>query len=522
MNCPTAVADSLDAANAVVEVVTRHRKLPILTTWLGEGAALEARRLFANHRIPTYDTPSKAVRAFMHLVRYKRNQELLMQTPPSVADDFAPDTDKAKDIIRKALDEDREVLTEPEAKDVLAAYGIPVVRTRAVRTPEEAGQAADEFGRPVALKVLSPDISHKSDVGGVRLNLINGEATREAAERMLATISHIAPDAQLDGFTVQEMADMPGAHELIVGVSEDALFGPVLLFGAGGTAVEVLKDTAIALPPLNMVLAHEMITRTRVYKLLQGYRQQPRADIEGIALTLVKLSQLVSDLSEVVELDINPLFASERGVLALDARLKVREPAALGSRRLAIRPYPKRLERPIHVDGKDFTLRPIRPEDEPRIQDMLAKSNPEDIRMRFFAPLRQLTHEAAARLSQIDYDREMALVATEPKLGDGEEVVGVSRISADPDNERAEYGVMVRSDLKGIGLGYRLMAEIINYARSRGIGQIFGEVLRENTSMLEMCEELGFNREIDPDDHRLIRVTYDLRQEREKAEAASQ
>jgi acetyltransferase len=271
-----------------------------------------------------------------------------------------------------------------------------------------------------------------------------------------------------------------------------------------------------------MVLAHEMITRTRVYKLLQGYRQQPRADIEGIALTLVKLSQLVSDLSEVVELDINPLFASERGVLALDARLKVREPAALGSRRLAIRPYPKRLERPIHVDGRDFTLRPIRPEDEPRIQDMLAKSNPEDIRMRFFAPLRQLTHEAAARLSQIDYDREMALVATEPKLGEGEEVLGVSRISADPDNERAEYGVMVRSDLKGIGLGYRLMAEIIAYARSRGIGQIFGEVLRENTSMLEMCEELGFDREIDPDDHRLIRVTYDLREEREAAEAASE
>jgi acetyltransferase len=522
MNCPTAVADSLDAANAVVDVVKRHRKLPILTTWLGEGAAVDARRLFASHRIPTYETPSKAVRAFMHLVRYKRNQELLMQTPPSIADDFAPDTAKAKKIIRLALAEDRDVLTEPEAKDVLAAYGVPVVRTRAVRTPEEAGEAAAEFARPVALKVLSPDISHKSDVGGVRLNLISGEATRDAAAQMLETISHVAPHAEIDGFTVQEMADMPGAHELIVGVSEDVLFGPVLLFGAGGTAVEVLKDTAIALPPLNMVLAREMMSRTRIWKLLQGYRNQPRADLDGIALTLVKLSQMVSDLSEVVELDINPLFASEKGVLALDARLRVREPAPTGSRRLAIRPYPKRLERRIEVDGRDFTLRPIRPEDEPRIQEMLAQSSPEDIRMRFFAPLRQLTHEAAARLSQIDYDREMALVATEGGPGEGERVLGVSRISADPDNERAEYGVMVRSDLKGIGLGYRLMEEIIAYARSRGIGQIFGEVLRENTSMLEMCEELGFDREMDPDDHRLIRVTYSLRQTEPAPEAASE
>ena len=510
LNCPTAVADSIDAAKAVVDVVTQHRNVPILTNWLGEGAALEARRLFSSHRIPTYETPSKAVRAFMHLVRYKRNQELLMQTPPSVADDFAPETSEAQAIIRGALDDGRDLLTEPEAKNVLAAYGIPVVRTRPVRTPEEAGAAAAEFGRPVALKVLSPDITHKSDVGGVRLNLLSAAATEAAARQMLETISHIAPDAEIDGFTVQEMADMPGAHELIVGVNDDVLFGPVLLFGAGGTAVEVLKDTAIALPPLNMVLAQEMMSRTRIWKLLQGYRSRPAADLHGIALTLVKLSQLVTDLSEVVELDINPLFASERGVLALDARIKVRQPMPVGTRRLAIRPYPKMLEKMIHVDGREFKLRPIRPEDEPRLHEMLSKCSLEDIRLRFFAPLRQLTHEAAARLSQIDYDREMALVATVPHEDGGDEVMGVSRISADPDNERAEYGVMVRSDLKGIGLGYRLMEEIIAYARSRGIKHIFGEVLRENTTMLMMCEELGFDRRVDPDDARLIQVSIDL------------
>ena len=510
LNCPTAVADSIDAARAVVDVVTEHRHVPILTNWLGEGAALEARRLFSSHHIPTYETPSKAVRAFMHLVRYKRNQELLMQTPPSVADDFEPDAAQAQAIIRGALDEGRDILTEPEAKNVLAAYGIPVVRTRPVRTPEEAGRAAAEFGRPVALKVLSPDITHKSDVGGVRLNLLSAEATEAAARQMLEMISHIAPDAEIDGFTVQEMADMPGAHELIVGVSDDALFGPVLLFGAGGTAVEVLKDTAIALPPINMVLAREMMSRTRVWQLLQGYRSRPAADLDAIALSLVKLSQLVTDLSEVVELDINPLFASERGVLALDARIKVRKPVAAGTRRLAIRPYPKTLEKMIQVDGRDFKLRPIRPEDEPRIHEMLSKCSLEDIRLRFSAPLRQLTHEAAARLSQIDYDREMALVATVPHESGGDEVLGVSRISADPDNEFAEYGVMVRSDLKGIGLGYRLMEEIIAYARSRGIQHIFGEVLRENTTMLTMCDELGFDRRVDPDDPRLIQVSIDL------------
>lgn len=515
LNCPTAIADSAEAARATVDTLeaarAKGRKVPVLTNWLGEGAAREARKLFADHRIPTYETPDKAVRAFMHLVRYKQNQELLMETPPSVADSFSPDPEAARAVIAKALADGRDVLTEPEAKEVLAAYGIPVVRTLTVATPEEAERAAAEIGKPVALKILSTDISHKSDMGGVRLNLVSPAATRMAAEQMLETLAQVAPNARLQGFTVQEMADMPGAHELIVGIADDALFGPVLLFGKGGTEVEVVKDKAIALPPLNMLLAREMMARTRVWKLLQGYRSRPQADLDAIALTLVKLSQLVSDLSEVLELDINPLFANETGVLALDARLRVQPALPVGTPRLAIRAYPQYLEQTVSLkDGRSFQLRPIRPEDEPLLQDMLAHCHPDDIRLRFFTPIRRMSHEMAARFSQIDYNREMAFVAVARGEDGVPAIHGTVHITADPDNVQAEYGVLVRSDMKGKGLGYALMTAIIGYARERGIGCIVGDVLRENTTMLSMAETLGFGRTASPDDDSLVRVAIDL------------
>ncbi|MCA8933649.1 MAG: bifunctional acetate--CoA ligase family protein/GNAT family N-acetyltransferase, partial [Rhodospirillaceae bacterium] len=514
LNCPAAVADSLEAAHALIENLKRKGRVPVLTSWVGAGAAVEARRMFATNHIPTYETPGKAARAVMHMVNYKRNQELLLQTPPSIPDDFKPDTARAERLILDALADDRVWLTEPEAKAVLDAYGIPVVATRSVATPQDAAEAAAEIGKPVALKILSTELTHKSDVGGVRLNLITPDAVREAAESMLDTVAHMAPGAKIDGFTVQEMAHMPGAHELIVGIADDRLFGPILLFGQGGTAVEVIKDKAISLPPLNMVLAYEMMKRTRVWKLLQGYRSRPKSDLDAIAMTLVKISQLVCDLSSVEELDINPLFASEKGVLALDARIKIRQPVVgTQARRLAIRPYPKRLEKHVSLrDGRSFFLRPIRPEDEPMIQDMLAHSTENDIRLRFFTPLKQLTHEVAARMSQIDYNREMALVAEGPTPADesspggAKALFGVVRISADPDNDKAEYAVMVRSDLKGMGLGYLLMGEIIEYAKERGLQEIFGEVLRENTTMLKMCEELGFKRTNDPDDPGIVHV----------------
>ena len=510
LNCPTAVADSLEAAQAVVSVLEGRRRAPVLTSWLGAGAAAEARRLFAGHRIPTYETPGQATRAFMHLVAYKRNQQLLMETPPSASEEYEPDTETAHQLMNQVLAEGREWLTEPEAKAVLAAYGIPVVETVRVGGPRMAAKAADRFGGPVALKILSPDITHKSDIGGVRLNLTGGEAVQAAAEEMLAAVSLAAPDAGIEGFSVQRMAHVGDAHELIVGVADDQVFGPVLLFGAGGTAVEVLRDKAIGLPPLNMVLARDMIDRTRVSRLLAGYRSRPAADLDAIALTLTRLSQLTTDCRQLVELDINPLLADESGVIALDARIKVRQPPE--TRRLSIRPYPRALEKTVRLeDGRDFLLRPIRPEDEPLLQDMLDHSTTEDIRLRFFTPLKRLTHEVAARLSQIDYDREMAIVAEAPDPEQGRDAIwGVVRIAADPDNEIAEYGIMVRSDIKGHGLGHLLMTEILAYARARGTGTVYGEVLRENTIMLKMADDLGFTRGRSEDEPGVVRVSLRL------------
>jgi acetyltransferase len=494
MNCPTAIADSSEAAAAVLEVKGKAVK-PMMTCWLGDTGAVASRRLFAQHRIPTYDTPEQAVSAFLHLVRYRRSQDQLMQTPPSLPD-FETDSEAARAPIRRALAEGREWLSAAEAKQVLGAYGIPVVETATAATPAEAQAAAQHLvpaGGRVALKILSPDITHKSDVGGVKLDL-EPATVAEAAEAMRRAIAAKVPGARLDGFMVEAMAARPGAHELIVGMAEDRLFGPVLMFGAGGTAVEVLADRALALPPLNLPLAEDCMARTRIHRLLRGYRDRPAADLGGIAQTLVKVSQLVVDLPEVSELDINPLLADADGVLAVDARIRVAAPRS-EQPRLAIRPYPRDLEDRVAIaDGRRFRIRPIRPEDETLLQEMARRQTPDDLRLRFFICIRELSHGMAARLTQIDYDREMALVAlAENPDGGADEMCGVVRINADPDNETAEYAVAVRSDLKGKGLGWLLMQRIIAYAKSRGIQEIYGEVLRENTSMLSMCKELGFS-----------------------------
>jgi len=494
MNCPTALVDSIEPARAVAEAIAAKPGRPALACWLGEAAAEPSRRLLSGNGIATYETPDEAVRAFMHLVDYERNQALLMETPPALADDSKPDIAAARAIIARVLGEQRSVLTEPEAKSLLAAYAIPVLDTRSVASPEEAAKAAAEIGCPVALKILSPDISHKSDVGGVNLDLATPLGVETAARRMLETVRSHRPDANLTGFTVQKMLDRSRAHELIVGIADDSLFGPVLLFGHGGTAVEVIADRAVGLPPLNLVLAREMIARTRVSKLLRGYRDRPAADIAAIAAVLVRLSRLAGELAEVVELDINPLLADERGVVALDARIVVKPSTGDPGRRLAIRPYPSELEREVTLPGgRRLLVRPIRPEDEPALMAMVALSRPEDVRLRFFRAMKSLDHDFAARLTQIDYDREMALVATGPETGGGPDAIfGAVRIIAEPDNVAAEFGIMVRSDQQGQGLGFALMQRIIDYARARGIQRVSGYVLAENAAMLRMTRELGF------------------------------
>ena len=509
LNCPTAVADSTEAAEAVVATLQQRRK-PVFAAWLGDQTAGAARKVLAANRVASYETPEEAVAAYMHLVTYRRNQQMLMETPSSAPDEFERDAAAAQQVIAEVLDDGREWLTEPEAKRLLSAYRIPVVETRVARTPEAAAAAAADIGFPVALKILSPDITHKSDIGGVLLELGNADVVRAAAEGMMARVERILPDARVSGFTVQAMVDRRGAHELILGIDTDRQFGPVILFGDGGTAVEVVKDRAIALPPLNLGLARRMMSATRVFRLLEGYRDRPAAAIDQVALALVKLSQIAADLADVVELDINPLIADADGIMALDARVRVARSAGAAAARLAIRPYPKELEETVRLpDGSDALLRPIRPEDEPALREGFRKLTPADVRMRFFAPMKELDHGLAARLSQIDYTREMAFVATDPEAA-GHDIWGVARVNADPDNLSAEFAVTVRSDHKRRGLGHALMTKLLAYCADQRIGEVWGLVLGENKAMLGLAEDLGFTAAADSDGGGVVRIRKEM------------
>lgn len=523
LNCPTAVASSVEAAESVVSVARRRQSYgpPIFTSWLGEKSAAEARQRFADNGLPTYPTPGDAVRAFLHTVRYRRMRTQLMEAPPSLPERFRPEAAVVRRIVDDALSAGRDWLNEQESSQVLAAYTIPTVPTEIAGSPEEARAAAERIGGSVALKILSPDIVHKTDAQGVSLNLATPEEVETAARTMLERVASARPDARIAGFTVQQMVRRASAHELIVGMIEDEQFGPVVLFGRGGTAVEVAADKALALPPLNLKLAHEQIASTGISRFLDGYGGRLPADREAIAATLVKISQLVCDFAEIIELEINPLLGDHSGVVALDARIRVRATAAPPHARLAIYPYPAELEELVTLaNGRTFLLRPVRAEDAPAFHRGFAKLNPADIRMRFFAPMGRLSPEITERLTQIDYDREMALVAVAPSEAEPEEVFGVVRIIADPDNRRAEYAIIVDSSIKGQGLGRILMDRIIAHARRRGIGEIWGDVLRENQRMLAVCDEFGFRREAHPEEREAVRVVLTL-QEKPGSESAS-
>ncbi len=514
INCPQAIAPSLDAARAVRDALKGNGK-PVLTNWLGETAAVEARRLFTAARVPTYNTAEEAVRAFMHVVRYNRNQTMLMQSPASHDDEpeTEPDRGTVRTIVDQALSEGRGWLSEYEAKRVLDAYGVPVARTYTAADAEAAYQVARGFkmGDLVAVKVLSNDITHKSDVGGVVLNLSTPDQVREAASAMLERLRRDYPDARIDGVTVQEMVRRPGAHELIVGLNEDPQFGPVIVFGRGGKEVEVLGDTAVALPPLNDVLAQNMIEQTQVYQLLKGYRDEAPADMGAIRDALTRVGQLATDFAEVKELDINPLIANGSGVVALDARIRVAAAAAGAQTRLAIRPYPRELEGELCLrDGTAVAVRPVRPEDKEGLKELVDRSAPEDIRFRFLHPMKRLPDQLAARLSQIDYAREMAFLAMWPEDDGHAHVAGVARLIANADQTEAEYAILLRQDLKGRGLGYTLMHRLIDYARTVGIATLYGDVLADNENMLTMCKELGFGVADLPGERGVKRVTLAL------------
>lgn len=487
LNCPTAVASGLEAAGAVIEAAL-NSKVPILTNWLGAPSAKAPRAAFEAAKVPTYDTPEKATRAFMHMVRYRRGQETLMEVPPSIPEGNQPDRVQAAEIIKTGLASGLPWLDAIAVQSLLECYRIPIVQTVHAGTPDEVAAATRRIGGPIALKILSPEITHKSDVGGVILSIVGEDAARTAAANMRARISTLLPNARLSGFIVQEMVQRPHAQELIVGMAVDRTFGPFVLFGQGGTAVEIIDDKSLGLPPLNLKLAQEMIARTRVYRKLTGYRDTPPAQLSAIALTLVKLSQLICDFPEIAELDINPLLADENGVIALDARVKLAPVGQDGRDRLAIRPYPEQLVDRVTIPGfGNVLLRPVRPEDAPLFVEFFSRLAPEDVRMRFLTPLHSLPQTTLARLTQIDYDREMAFVLFDTANA----IVGVARIAADPDNARAEFAISVRSDLKGHGVGRFLMQRLGDYARQRGIGELFGDILAENSGMLALCRELG-------------------------------
>jgi acetyltransferase len=491
IHAPSAIIQSDRIAESLVPSIDKSTK-PLFACWLGGDAVMKARQTFASAGIPTYDSPEDAVNAFLQMVNYRRNQRTLMETPPSVSADFVPDSSVARQIVDGAITAGRDLLTEPESKALLASYRIPTVDTRIARTPSESARQAMEIGFPIAIKILSPDITHKSDVGGVALNLETAEQVEATATAMLARIKQCRPDARLDGFTVQEMVHWTGSHELIAGASEDPIFGPVILFGHGGTAVEVIADRAVALPPLNLALARDLVSRTRVAKLLAGYRDRPAADLDAIYATLLRLSQLISDIPEIAELDINPLLANETGVLALDARIRVAPAESSASERLAIRPYPRELEELIEFDGGPITLRPIRPEDEPAHRAFFQELSHEDIHFRFFDLLREPVQTELARFTQIDYEREMAFVAVRSDGEQLEETLGVARAVTDPDNIVAEVAIVIRSDLKGKGLGSVLLKKLIDYCRERGTREVVGRVLPENERMLSLAKKHGF------------------------------
>jgi acetyltransferase len=509
MNVPTALASAEAAARSVTAVAQAHRSTlirpkPVFSVWVGSSEATTP--IFEAARIPNYATESDAVRGFMHLVRYREALDALMATPPSLPRDFKPDVAAARAVVEDAVRDGRTWLDPIEVTRLLAAYSIPVTPALLARDAGEAAAVAAPLlaeGSTVVAKILSPDIVHKSEVGGVRLNLSSERAVREAVTDILARAKEARPDARIRGVTIHPMVLRPKARELIAGIADDPTFGPVIVFGRGGTAVEVIGDKALALPPLDLKLACELIGRTRVSRILKAYRDVPAADEDAVALILVKLAQLAADLPQVRELDLNPLLADQNGVIAVDARVAVAavETARRGPwqhPRFAIRPYPQEWERQSTLrDEAKILVRPVRPEDEPLYGPFLAAVTPQDLRLRFFAPIKEFGHAFVARFTQIDYARAMAFIAIEESSG---EMLGVVRLHADANYDSGEYAILVRSDLKGRGLGWLLMQMIIEYARAEGLRTIEGQVLNENTAMLAMCRELGFGVAADPDD----------------------
>jgi acetyltransferase len=491
---PQAMTAPADAARAVIESAKGSSK-PVLACWMGEEQTAKARRLLAEARIPVFRTPDPAVEMFGHLSSFYRNQRALLQTPGPLTAQGAPDLEAARLIVEAALAERRSVLSEMESKALLAAFRIPIARTVVARSAHEAMLIAGELGGPVAMKIDSPDITHKSEVAGVRLNVASAQAVQSTWQQIVDEVKRRRPEARINGIAVEPMVRRANGRELMVGVIRDPVFGPAIVFGTGGTAVEVHRDRAVALPPLNQFLIADMIRGTRVAKLLGEFRRMPPVDMHALEEVLLRVSELVCEIPALQELDINPLIADEGGAIAVDARVVLRAPAPQRDRyaHMAIHPYPTQLVSTWQpASGPAVTLRPIRPEDAEMEQAFVRSLSPESRYFRFMDTLRELTPAMLVRFTQIDYDREMAFVATLEE-GGREAEIGAARYIANPDGESCEFALVIADDWQRKGLGRRLMDQLIDVARARGLRSMIGHVLAENRGMLQLCQGLGFS-----------------------------
>ena len=502
MLTPQAMTDSTEAAQAVIDAAASEPKKPVLASWMGETRVAAARELLSSNGIPDFTTPERAVEAFSYLARHELNQRLARETPGPLSDLAPPDVEGATMIIEAALAEGRHMLSDVEAKAVLKAFHIRSGTTIEADTSAKALIAAETMGFPVVMKINSPQISHKSDVGGVRTNIMTAADVRPAFHEIIESARAARPDAEIRGVTVEAMVNESDARELLVGAKRDPVFGPVILFGAGGTMVEILDDNAVSLPPLNKALAERLINRTRVSRVLSAFRNRPAVDRAAVIEVLLRISDLVCELPHVEELDINPLIASPNGVTAVDARIRVSRPPVTPVRysHMAITPYPKHLvETGFLADGTKITIRPIRPEDAESEQEFVRALSREAKRFRFMQAIDELTPTMLARFTQIDYSREMALIAVIEEK-ERRKQLGVARYAINPDERSCEFAIVVSDEKQNQGIGSRLMKALMKAARDHGLEMIEGQVMADNGPMLKLMRELGFSISRSPDD----------------------
>ncbi|MFZ2161936.1 MAG: bifunctional acetate--CoA ligase family protein/GNAT family N-acetyltransferase [Sideroxyarcus sp.] len=509
---PQAMTKPLESAKVLIDIAKNntdnHRK-PLLTCWMGETQVAEARDAFTKAHLPHFRTPEPAVEVFSHLSDYYRNQKLLMQMPGPLSHHIEPDVESARLIIEGAMQEHRKVLTEMESKALLSAFHIPVARTMVAHSPAEALLIGQQLGFPVAMKINSPDITHKTDAGGVILNLNNAHEVRAAYQHIIDNVHHNRPNATMNGISIEPMIVKPNGRELMIGVTSDPVFGPVITFGAGGTTVEIMSDRAVSLPPLNGFLVKDMIQRTHISKMLGAFRNMLPANIDALEDVLLRVSEMVCELPLLKEMDINPLILDENGALAADARVVVeyRQPTADRYAHMAIYPYPTHLVTQWQLaDGTDITIRPIRPEDAVLVKKFVHDLSDESKYFRFMNSVQELTEDMLARLTQLDYSREMALIAVIEEAG-VEVEIGVARYAINPDGDTCEFALVIADNIAGKGLGQKLMVSLMEAARSKGLSVIEGEVLNNNHRMLKLMTRLGFEQKTSEDDPGVMKVS---------------